>query len=211
MGMSGTKCRILTIGARTFSLMVIPFLLQGCLELSLRGTPLSLDNTTSVSSSPTPSIQSPTPAAPIDIAKIASDYRAHFLTTARSSHTASVLSNGKVLVVGGYDINGNPLSSAELYDPATGLFTVTGSLTDARYSHTASVLSNGKVLIVGGYGNAGNLSSAELYDPATGLFTVTGSLTDARSSHTASVLSNGKVLIDNGQGSGYGFWEVLSP
>ncbi|MEI7890177.1 MAG: kelch repeat-containing protein, partial [Actinomycetes bacterium] len=56
--------------------------------------------------------------------------------------------------------------SAELYDPATGLFTTTGSLATARNVATASVLPNGKVLIAGGYGsNSRVLASAELYTP----------------------------------------------
>ncbi|CAF1468140.1 unnamed protein product [Adineta steineri] len=89
------------------------------------------------------------------------------MNDARSSHTASVLSNGKVLVVGGADNSGS-LNSAELYDPSSGTWTTTGNMTDARKGHTASVLSNGKVLVTGGYGN-GYLNSAELYDPSSGV------------------------------------------
>ncbi len=57
------------------------------------------------------------------------------------------------------------LSSAELYDPASGLWTPTGSLATGRYAHTATLLANGKVLVAGGYGS-NYLSSAELYEPA---------------------------------------------
>ena len=84
------------------------------------------------------------------------------MTTAREYHTATLLSNGKVLVAGGF--NGGYLSSAELYDPATGTWTATGTLTTERGYHTATLLSNGKVLVAGGYGSSGYLSSAELYD-----------------------------------------------
>ena len=104
------------------------------------------------------------------------------------------------MIVGGYGNSPGSLASAELYDPATGLFTTTGSLTDSRYSATASVLPNGKVLIAGGDSNSGRPKSAELYDPATGLFTTTGSLSTARTAETASVLPNGKVLIAGGYG-----------
>jgi subtilisin family serine protease len=118
------------------------------------------------------------------------------LATARSGHTATLLPNGKVLVVGGWGSSGI-LSSAELYDPATGMWTATGPLTTPRDTHTATLLSNGKVLIAGGYGGQ---NSAELYDPLTGMWTATGSLRTPRDTHTATLLSNGKVLIAGGYG-----------
>src|SRR6516225_4614266 len=98
------------------------------------------------------------------------------LITARFIHTATLLPNGKVLVVGGTPDFTTPLSSAELYDPASGTLTATGTLNNARFFHTATLLPNGKVLVAGGTavgsGNAGNgLSSAELYDPASGTWT----------------------------------------
>src|SRR5687767_10608314 len=58
------------------------------------------------------------------------------LTQARYIHTATLLANGKVLVVGGY--NNGALASAELYDPATDVWTTTGALTPARLYHTAT-------------------------------------------------------------------------
>ena len=120
------------------------------------------------------------------------------LVTARQNHTATLLANGKVLVVGG--INGSLLASSELFDPSTGQWTSTvGSLHDARQSHTATLLANGKVLVAGGAGVAGPLSDSELFDPATGLWTLTsGSLTVWRQGHTATLLPNGKVLVAGG-------------
>ncbi|WP_437480304.1 kelch repeat-containing protein [Sorangium sp. So ce1014] len=122
------------------------------------------------------------------------------MSTARSGHTATVLSSHNVLIVGGY--NGAVVASAELYDPNTNSWSPAGSLTTARRYHTATRLSNGRVLIAGG-SNASNVSlaSAELYDPNTNSWSPAGSLTVARSGHTATTLDNGNgnVLVTGGQ------------
>jgi hypothetical protein len=113
-----------------------------------------------------------------------------------------LLPNGKVLVAGGY--NGSFLTSAELYDPASGSWTATGSLNTARYLHTATLLPNGKVLVAGGSASGGYLASAELYDPANGTWTATSSLNTAHARHTATLLPNGMVLVAGGtDSSGY--------
>lgn len=118
------------------------------------------------------------------------------LGTGRYGQTATLLENGTVLVVGGYDINNNHLASAELYNLTTGAFTATGSLNTARANHTATLLDDGTVLIVGGFdANWNLLASAELYSPSTGTFAPTGSLATARANHTATLLANGKVLV----------------
>jgi hypothetical protein len=125
------------------------------------------------------------------------------MSVGRTAHTATVLQGGKVLIAGGsscyfssyYFSDNCPLDSAELYDPATGTFTVTGTMTVKRTSHTATLLKDGRVLVAGGSG-----ASAELYDPATGKFAATGSMSTGRSNHTATLLNDGKVLIVGGSG-----------
>ncbi|CAF4438140.1 unnamed protein product [Adineta steineri] len=72
------------------------------------------------------------------------------MNNAREYHTASVLSNGKVLVIGGTPNDYSSLNSAELYDLSTSTWTITSNMINAREVHTTSVLSNGKVLVTGG-------------------------------------------------------------
>ena len=127
------------------------------------------------------------------------------LGAARSLHSATLLPNGKVLAAGGTIFNGGAytvLASAELYDPASGIWTATGNLVDARAQQPETLLPNGKVLIAGGnpcFGSSSCVSaSAQLYNPATGTWTFTGSLKSARTRHIMTLLPNGKVLAAGG-------------
>jgi N-acetylneuraminic acid mutarotase len=137
------------------------------------------------------------------------------MTTARSSHTATLLPNGQVLVTGGSYQSGGVLSSAELFNPNTGQWTATNAMTIARQHHTATFLANGQVLVAGGYGLAPNtyLSSAEVYNPAVGTWTATSnSMAKARYLHTATALPNGQVLVAGGYNSGtLSSSEIYSP
>ena len=108
------------------------------------------------------------------------------LQEGRYEHTATVLGNDEVLIVGGRDSAGLALDTAELYSPVTGLFTtVASTLTDARYDHTATLLPNGNVLIAGGFDDTSQIASAEVYDAVAGTFSPTGSLSKARGDHAA--------------------------
>ena len=125
------------------------------------------------------------------------------MSAARRAHTATLLSDGKVLIAGGIDDRAYPyyLSSAELYDPATGTFIATGAMIEAQGIHTATLLGNGEVLIAGG-GRAGTTAAfPELYDPAPGSFSLAGGYAGMGTAYggpvgpTASLLPGGRVLI----------------
>src|SRR5579884_1509254 len=128
------------------------------------------------------------------------------LTTERMSHTATLLTTGKVLIAGGDAVlTGWPVwATAELYDPASGTFSPTGKMNHPRVGHTATLLPNGSVLVAGGDSDGGNASgasaqaSAEVYDPVTGAFVATGGMLVGRRGHTATLLNTGKVLITGG-------------
>ncbi len=140
------------------------------------------------------------------------------MTVSRDFHTATLLPNGKVLIAGGRtgsrgrtgssggrtgsSESYTDVSSAEIYDPATGKFTATGSMSKSRYGHTA-VIFNGKVLISGGSSNGGTsaLPGAELYDPVTATFAVTGSMTAGRQYFTSTLVSGGVLATGGLNGS----------
>jgi hypothetical protein len=163
------------------------------------------------------------------------------LTTARQSHTATLLVDGTVLIAGGDDTNA-ALGSAEIYDPAQGDFTDTSLLSSggnglghARTEHTATALRDGRVLIVGGASSppeppeAGSgvdggtpptravtpLATTEIYSPSTRTFTPGPTLSHARFGHTATQLPDGTVLIVGGSvdtySSGQASAELFDP
>lgn len=138
----------------------------------------------------------------------------------REEHTATLLSDGRVLVAGGGIIQVipnviRPLATAEVYDPATNTWTQTGSMKEMRDRHTATLLADGHVLVVGGDGESTpesdvEHSSAELYDPSTGTWFDAASMAEPRSDHTATLLTDGRVLVIGGDSSG-GSAEVYDP
>ncbi len=128
------------------------------------------------------------------------------LHTPRLSHTATLLPNGHVLVIGGENLARVTFASIEEYDPATGMLSEVASMPEPRSNHTATLLADGRVLIVGG-GESDTMglpsrtnvsSSALFYDPTTHAMTPTGALMHARSHHAAIRLVDGTVLVVGG-------------
>ena len=127
------------------------------------------------------------------------------MLSARTGFSATLLQDGRVLVAGGFShfcpgLFSCYLSSAELFDPASGTFSSTGSMTMPRSNATATELNNGMVLIAGGQDNSGPLSTLEVFDPAKGIFTLAGNMLTPRRLHSAVALSNGDVLLAGGNG-----------
>ena len=118
----------------------------------------------------------------------------------RGLHTATILLDGKILVIGGVNTARQTISSAELYDPTTDSWAPAASMSQARDGHTGTLLSDGRVLVVGGNGTSEGLSltSAEIYDPSSNSWSSAGNMLEGRSYHTAIQLNDGKVLIAGG-------------
>ena len=117
------------------------------------------------------------------------------MMTPRAGHTATLLTNGKVLIAGG-SLGFSELATAELYDPDRRIFTPSGDMTTPRSLHTATLLPDGRVLIAGGNRSAGpnySTNSAEIYDPSTGTFAATGDMISDHKCQQANLLGNGKV------------------
>ena len=135
------------------------------------------------------------------------------LTDVRYRHTATLLTDGRVLVTGGNGVgNYNYISSCEIFDPSdttnhpNGSWSATDSMTEARDNHTATLLADGRVLVTSGYDGSIGLSSCEIFDSLdttshpNGSWSVADSMTDARYCSKAILLTDGRILVT---GSGY--------
>lgn len=136
----------------------------------------------------------------------------------RKQHSATLLGDGRVLVVGGWRPTWNTLerflqddwgAPAELYDPSSNTWSLT-SVSGARFRHSATLLTDGRVLVAGGaawyYYQGGpdlaqkSLRSAVTYDPATGASTPTADMPYESLAHAAVQLPGGKTLAIGGHG-----------
>lgn len=121
------------------------------------------------------------------------------MSAIRDHHTATLLPDGTVLVLGGGGEGYASSRTADVYDPATGTFRRTGSMRMGRWLHTASLLPDGRVLVLGGRSSQDSVHrTAEVYDSSVRSFNSAGSMLDGRQQHTATVLPDGRVFIAGG-------------
>jgi N-acetylneuraminic acid mutarotase len=133
------------------------------------------------------------------------------MSSARAFHTATLLSDGEVLVTGGASIyhgsKGTVVASAEIYDPKSGIWHGAARMSVARYHHTAAPLSDGRVLVAGGWAFTTNsdksLATAEIYDPAANTWTATGSMATGRARGSMTPLPDGRVFVVGGVDPAY--------
>jgi hypothetical protein len=138
------------------------------------------------------------------------------LSSARTGATATLMADGRVLIVGGEDSNGNALETAEVLNP-DGTITSIPSMLTQRYGHSAVLLRDGNVLVAGGHTSGGGVvNTAELFDPGANTWRwASNTMTDARADFTLSQLLDGNVLVaggDNGSGpiSGVETFDLLT-
>jgi photosystem II stability/assembly factor-like uncharacterized protein len=119
------------------------------------------------------------------------------MNAARALHTATLVPDGRVLVVG-LGTTSTGTNPGEIYDPAAGQWSQISSPNSPRVGHTATLLPNGKVLIASGIGHT-SIPTAELYDPATGMWSAAGTTSIPHGEVSKAVLlPDGRVLITGG-------------
>jgi N-acetylneuraminic acid mutarotase len=124
------------------------------------------------------------------------------LHTARHGHSATLLRDGRVLVIGGYTLPQQWLGDAEIYDPSSDTWTQTYPLYKHGVTHTATVMKDGRVLVVGGcIGDGVCTERAEIFNPKTDSWIDVPPLQSDRASHIAQLLDNGHVLVAGGTGA----------
>ena len=125
------------------------------------------------------------------------------MTTARGNHASALLYDGQILVAGGLTGPGTALvstSTAELYNPSTGLFTPTASMSIPRGHYAPTVLDDGTIFIQGGATLPAG-TNADIYNIASGTFRTTANFTAVQAGLRDSILPDGTVLLASGVNS----------
>ncbi|MCY4652223.1 MAG: hypothetical protein OXC95_03555, partial [Dehalococcoidia bacterium] len=123
------------------------------------------------------------------------------MSEARDGHTATLIDNDRVMVIGGVGNDGESLASAEMYDPTTGQWSTVESMDRPRSKHTTTLMRDGRVLVVGGTADGTTpLASVEQFDSETNLWTSGGTIKEARWGHSTTLLPDGDVLVVGGYG-----------
>src|SRR5882724_289939 len=162
---------------------------------------LALSNTSGSVSQPKAALANPLLTAPMPQSSTT-------MTVERRGHTATLLADGLVLIVGGEN-SGGLISQSEIFDPTAGTFSVSGNLNSARADHSATRLADGRLLIAGGRGAAGALTTTEIFDPTTGAFASGPAMSVARAGHSATLFADGRVFIAGGDANGSA--EIFDP
>jgi hypothetical protein len=164
---------------------------------------LSAQNVGTPDRGPTPDPTASAPTAPRSGLSDVFEPGPYAMSTAREGPTATLLADGRVLLVGGFQQRHEGwviLDSAETYEHSTGELAPAGSMARPRQEHTATLLPDGRVLIAGGWaGGEAGIASAEIYDPESGTFSPGGLMGSPRRDHAAVALADGRVLITGGR------------
>ena len=115
------------------------------------------------------------------------------MAESRAGHTASLLSDGRILVAGGRlagtDSSGKAVAkyraTAEIYNPSEDAWSSVKAMSVPRWNHSATVLPDGTVLVAGGLNEDGLINSSEAYDPTTDEWVQKGEMEHARTGHVA--------------------------
>ena len=133
------------------------------------------------------------------------------MTHSRINHSATLLPDGRVLVVGGMDEGFNPLRTTEVFDPETNRWTAADEMREARTEHSAALLEDGRVIVTGGMNeNLKIIGTTEIFDPETGKWSEHGGMRTVRRGHFTLSLPDGKVAVVGGVGQTLGGLGILA-